>query len=94
MESNGLQHGDLSPCSVSLSGRLLDYLHINKLVEIAQGKQSLIYDAPDSRNPDVWALGICYLETIYSIEKASDGYEFLTKLNLNCLSDSARFKAV
>ena len=38
LEQKNLQHGDLSPCSVSISGRLLDYLHINQLVNIAQGK--------------------------------------------------------
>jgi len=37
MEDRKLSHGDLSPCSISVSGRLLDYLHINKLVNIAQG---------------------------------------------------------
>lgn len=35
LEDKGLEHGDLSPCSISISGKLLDYLHINKLVNIA-----------------------------------------------------------
>lgn len=30
----------------------------------------LIYDSPDTLNPDVWALGVCILETMVSIEKA------------------------
>jgi hypothetical protein len=54
----------------------------------------LIYDSPDALNPDVWALGICILETMVSIEKAQDGYLLLTKLNLNFLSESARVRAI
>lgn len=95
LEDKGLTHGDLSPCSVCISGRLLDYLHINRLVSIAQGTKPLIYDAPENcKNLDIWSLGICLLETVISIEMAQDGYKLLTKLNLNALTESARFRVV
>ena len=45
-------------------------------------------------NRDVWALGISFFETLYSIERAIDGYEFLTKLNLAELSEQARSRIV
>lgn len=35
IEQHNFTHGDISPCSISISGRLLDYLHINELVDIA-----------------------------------------------------------
>ena len=85
LESQNLAHGDLTPCSVTVSGLLLDYLRINKLVEIAQGHQKLIYDAPDNypQNQDVWALGITILETVISIERCTDGTKLLMQLELN-----------
>jgi len=39
-------HGDISPSSITIRGKLLDFLHINELVNIAQGKQVMIYTPP------------------------------------------------
>lgn len=69
LESKGLTHGDLTPCAISASGKLLDYLHINELVRIAQGRQKMIYDAPSSFRTDMWALGVSLFEFCYSVEK-------------------------
>lgn len=70
----------------------MDFLQINELVNIAQGRQQLIYDPPPttSENRDVWALGICLFETLLTIESSKDGYDFLRKVKLAEVSESAR----
>lgn len=68
LESRGLEHGDLSPCSISATGKLLDYLKINDLMRIAQGKKELVYDSPDQQGKDMWALGVSLFEFCYSAE--------------------------
>lgn len=67
----------------------MDFLKINELVNIAQGKQQLIYDPPTfaSDNKDIWALGVSLFETLLTIERGKDGYEFLTKVKMAEMSE-------